>query len=312
MSDKFPVIIVVMSGNDDETETDEAIGSKFKFWCEVPQLGNCLYKRARENTGEDWSEKIASELCELLGLPYAIIELAGWQDTAGTVSPSFVPAEGLLVPGNDILVREYPDYPKWATYRVSEHTIDVVLAVIDSKDVKLPLDWTPPDGIATAVETFVGYLMLDAWIGNSDRHHENWGFVQKIIASSKAREETYLAPTYDHASSLGRELTDAKRRERLNNNSVSAYATKCRSALYARVEDKKAMRPLDAFREAAQRYPNAALVWLERLSGISPANILALFERLPENRISDIAAEFAREILEINQSRLLKLQEELR
>ncbi len=56
----------------------------------------------------------------------------------------------------------------------------------------------------------------------------------------------HLAPTYDHASSLGRELLDVKRQERLKGGFVTAYVAKCRSALYAQVGDKKALFTLDA------------------------------------------------------------------
>lgn len=54
-------------------------------------------------------------------------------------------------------------------------------------------------------------------IGNVDRHHENWGILRKRVDG-----EWYgrLAPTFDHASSLGRELVDTganKSRERYLN-----------------------------------------------------------------------------------------------
>jgi hypothetical protein len=40
----------------------EAMGSKYKFWFEHPELGRCLYKQARLDLDEDWAEKVASEL----------------------------------------------------------------------------------------------------------------------------------------------------------------------------------------------------------------------------------------------------------
>jgi hypothetical protein len=46
--------------------------------------------------------------------------------------------------------------------------------------------------------------MLDAWIGNGDRHHLNWGLVRNKLTPNII-ETIHLAPTYDHASSLGRE-----------------------------------------------------------------------------------------------------------
>lgn len=307
MIQPFPIITIPA----DAAEATEAIGTKFKFWFHHPELGYCLYKQARPNTGEDWAEKIASELCALLRLPYARIELASWNNASGTVSPSFLPNGGSLILGNEILGPMVPDYPQFQAFNVSQHTLDIVLTAISNSGVNLPLDWIPPEGIQTAVATFVGYLLLDAWIGNSDRHHENWGFIETAPTSGIAQARRHLAPTYDHASSLGRELLDRKRQEKLNNRSVSAYATKCRSALYAQLGDKKALTPLDAFRVVAQSYPQAANVWLERLARVSLTDTLALFNRIPRQCISDIAIAFAQQILEINQRRLLFLREEL-
>ncbi len=64
------------------------------------------------------------------------------------------------------------------------------------------------------------YLVLDALIGNTDRHHENWGFLGQVLvnidevseAARLVKQGGYdIAPSFDHASSLGRELPDEKR-----------------------------------------------------------------------------------------------------
>ncbi|MBC6475193.1 MAG: hypothetical protein GDA48_22240 [Hormoscilla sp. GM102CHS1] len=47
--------------------------TRIQNWFLHRELGYYLYKQARSNTGEDWAEKIASELCQLIGLPYAQI-----------------------------------------------------------------------------------------------------------------------------------------------------------------------------------------------------------------------------------------------
>jgi hypothetical protein len=301
MSDQFPIFNVPA----DAAEAEEAMGTKFKFWFQHPELGNCLFKQARSNTGEDWAEKIAAELAQLLGLPHARCELATWNERPGTISPAMVPENASLIHGNDILARLVSSYPRSQGYNVSEHTLDIVLQAISDPVVNLPLDWIPPNGITTAIDTFVGYLLLDAWIGNGDRHHENWGFIATID------QAVYLSPTYDHASSLGRELLDSKRQERIHNNSVIAYANRARSAFYAQPGDKKSLFTLNVFTEVARRYPNAARVWLEQLAQITSANTQELLTRIPLARISSVAVEFAHQVLNINQSRLLCLQEEL-
>jgi hypothetical protein len=304
VNNPFPIIDVPM----DAAEEIEAMGTKDKFWFHHAEFGKCLYKKARPNTGEDWSEKIASELCALLGLPHAHYELAIHNQAFGVVSPSIVQDGDALVHGNEILAKRDRSYPIDRTFKVSQHTLDVVLSVIGGGVVQRPLGWSPLGGITTAVEVFLGYLLLDAWIGNTDRHHENWGVIAK---SGKASTVYYLAPTYDHASCLGRELQDSKREIMLKENSVPKYVAKCRSALYVQDSDKKAMSTLVAFHTAAKRYPGAARAWLGRLEDISTIDTMELLQRIPSARISKTAIDFAQKVLEMNQHGLLDLREKL-
>jgi len=305
MTSEFPILLVTQEAY--EASSNEALGSKYKFWFYHEEFGRCLYKQSRPNLGEDWAEKAASELCELLGLPHAVYELAStWEGDYGVVSPNFLPQGGTLVHGNELLSSIVPNYPTSSTYGVYQHTIDIVLRVIAGESINLPTDWTPPSGIQNAVDVFAGYLLLDAWIGNGDRHHENWGIVRMKTAST-LEEAEHLAPTYDHASSLGRDLSNEQRQKR----SVEAYANKCFSAFYANVDDKKTLKTFDGFSLVANRYPEAACVWLARLENISKANILDIFNRINRSRIYPEASNFAQSILEINRRRLLNLRETL-
>lgn len=319
MSNEFPVFEVPANA----AEAEEAMGTKRKFWFRHPSLGKCLFKQARQGTGEDWSEKMAAELAQRLCLPHAREELAIWNGQSGTISPAMLSKKSSLTHGNDILARMVSSYPRDKAYKVSEHTLDIVLQAVSNPAIHLPLDWTPPNGIITASDTFVGYLLLDAWIGNGDRHHENWGFIETID------QPTRLSPTYDHASSLGRELPDSKRKERIRFSNlmkemsdsqrkertrihaVEGYTDKAKSAFYAAVGDRKPLLTLEAFKQAAQRYPEAALAWLALLSNVSTADVQALFSKIPSSRISPVAIEFAQQLLTINKGNLLSLQAEL-
>jgi hypothetical protein len=172
--------------------------------------------------------------------------------------------------------------------------------------IEKPIGWNAPFGVKSAVDVFLGYLMLDAWIANQDRHHENWGI---ILMNSQG---TYhLAPTYDHASSLGTGETDETRQDKLtatdSARNVEGYVQKARSAFYETQESPKTLPTLDTFAAAAKRHPNAARHWLDRLKGISQKDVDLLFEALPETEISPVAASFARKMLYLNQGRLLSL-----
>ncbi len=129
MVDKFQVIQITQDAY--ELSQDETMGSKSKFWFEDPTFGRCLYKYTRYNTGEDWAEKIAAELSELLSLPHAYYELAQtWEGRLGIISRNFVPQGGTLIHGNEILSSLVPNYPTYVKYGASQHTIDLVFDVI--------------------------------------------------------------------------------------------------------------------------------------------------------------------------------------
>lgn len=302
---KFPIIFVSQKAQ--QLSRQETMGSKPKFWLEHEELGPCLYKQARENSGEDWAEKVAAELCFLLGLPHAVYELAEtWEGNRGVVSRQFIPEGGTLVHGNELLSPIVPNYNTSGTYKVTQHTIEIVNRAISDESVNLPIGWIAPEGIYKAVEVFVGYLLLDAWIGNGDRHHENWGIVRNKMSSNSV-ETTHLAPTFDHASSLGRDLDDSQRQKR----SVEAYANKSFSAFYGSVDDKKPLKTFDLFQRVAPLYPEAAHIWLKRLGSISRENTLEIFSRIPDARISSLGTEFAQKIIEFNQYKLLTLKDSL-
>lgn len=279
----------------------EQLGTKYKFWYLDEDDRRVLFKQGRPGTGEDWAEVVCSEICELLGLPHAHYEFAKWKDQYGVISPSFVVKGNRLVLGNEILAG-VDGYEAEKTYRVKQHTVRLVLFVTGLERVQMPLGWEAPKGLEIASDVFVGYLMLDALVGNQDRHHENWGLIV-------GEQGLCLAPTFDHAASLGRNESDQVREERLNTRdqmrSVERYVERAKSALYKNPNSPKPLTTLAAFNEAARLRKEAAKYWLDKLSSISSADFDRIFSNIPDSIMSQKAKEFARKMLVVNTRRLL-------
>jgi hypothetical protein len=291
-------------------EVTEQMGSKDKFWYEDPSLGKTLFKAARPNTGEDWAEKAAQELCHLLGLPHVRYELADAQGVLGVVTPSFVGPHETLVHGNELLAgvsAKYAIDAEESGGRSSQYTVGLVLATLDASGAIPRPEWQLPNDVSSAVDVFVGYLLLDAWIGNTDRHQQNWGIVERQL---RAEVERFLAPQFDSASSLGRNESDARRMARLESkdhqNTVEAYAERARSPLYTSEDATKPLSTLGAFVESARLQPKAANAWLARLASVDPEKVRSILQRIPENRISSTARAFALRMLAYNHVRLLQ------
>ena len=299
-------IIYNISGFTQDQDEQRGTKEKFWFWFEDRQL---LFKVGRENTGDNWAEKVASELCELIRLPHAEYELAVWRKVKGVVSKTFVPPGAQLRLGNELLATIMPGYEMEKHYKQRKHTLRSVMAIMKDRKIKLPIGWSALDGINKAIDVFIGYLMLDAWIANQDRHHENWALV---AVPEDGTESVHLAPSYDHASSFGSNETDTNRESRLTTRdvgrSMEKYVERARAALYLMSNSSKPLSTIDAFQKAASKRPEAARSWLKQLEGISSSDTRSILERIPKTEITEVAIEFTQKILELNRERLLKLR----
>src|SRR5438477_3739155 len=106
-------------------ESLEPLGTKPKFWYRVGGT-RWLYKAEERGTGEDWAEKIACELCTLLGLPHVHYELAAdvAKDIPGVVCETCAPPPYAMGLGNQLLQTLDANYPEGRKYKVREHTVD--------------------------------------------------------------------------------------------------------------------------------------------------------------------------------------------
>ncbi len=287
----------------DADEKTEQIGTKRKCWFRNEHGHLYLFKEGRPNTGENWSEKVCSELCQLMGIPHAEYDLAEWKEYAGVITPSFVPEGQRMIFGNELLARIVKEYEHEKRYKVRQYTIGVVQAIMKSTLIGFPDGFVQRFKGAPGAGVFLGYLMLDALVANQDRHHENWG----LILGENRR--LTLAPTYDHAASLGRNETDVTRIRLMTTSDrkgdIQSYCYRGRSAFYLSNKAPKPMSTVAAFVDVARGEPEAAEYWLNALRRTTIDDYREIFDKLPATWITSTAAEFSLKMLEINRLRLL-------
>lgn len=304
--------------NPDLAENLEPLGTKRKYWFREPAAVadepdvRQLFKAEERGTGEDWAEKVCCELATLLGLPHVHYELAVEMrsEKPGVVCASCAVEPLALVLGNQILLALDKDYPAVDArkFKVKAHTVEAVAEAVGLIQPP-PGAWMGgvPAGIASALDIFTGYVLLDAWTANQDRHHENWGVLWdgKTIA---------LAPTFDHGAGLARNLTDEERKERLTtkdkNQQVPFFAAKARSAFFEDVTASRPMTTYAAWRAFAARSPGAAAIWRARLDAINRPTVQAVLDAVPPARMSGVCREFTMALLTENRRRILADQDE--
>ena len=273
MLDPYPILEVEPEWRIEQ----EPAGTREKFWYQQPDdTGRqWLFKYPREKTGEHWAEKIASEVADVLAIEHARVELAAFEDQRGTVAESFARGGRELAHGNEVLARRIHGYDPRLKRGQSLHTLSNIFQALESIYARR----------ATSAKLKIAELVvLDAVIGNTDRHHQNWGLLRRRVG--KDRLMSRVAPSFDHASSLGRELQDKRRDMLLKEDRVGIYAEKGHGATYWSRDETRGPSPLELVRRAVSVYPGLFLPALEKLERLNESKISDLVNRVPDDWMS--------------------------
>lgn len=259
-----------------------------------------LYKpveiKAGNRQGEDWAEKVVSEIGRLLGVPCAEIALALRDGQDGLVSRDVKPRAWDLQPGAALLDGLVEGYESRTRYRTGHNLTNI-------QDALRGLG-PPPDrdevSHLSAYDVFCGYLVLDALVANRDRHDHNWA-----VLIPPAQGLARLAASFDHASSLGFNLRDVARSQLLNERRVAKWA---RRGTAWRFEHEPPMGSIETLVELAARSldhasDEARSIWQGAVRRMRPADVIPIVRETLG--MSDVAGTFAVELLTINQQRLL-------
>ena len=293
-----PFQVVDVSGWD--VIADETSGAEEKYWLQDRTNTRWLFKPATVKEGhvhgEDWAEKIVAELGRLLGIPCARIELAEFRGQRGCISADLRPATFELQPGQVLLeVCAAPGYVHGTGRSHPGHTLENIRTVLDGG--------LPPPGSAlpfdvTAYDVFAGYVLLDAWVANRDRHDNNWAVLRPLLASDQPLR---LCGSYDHASSLGFNVTDGERTRRLADGSIESWCVKGTAWRFdygpRTTLVQLAARALQLASRDAQRH------WREQLCNVRDDEVRNVISRVP--RMSDPARNFVESVLSVNRRRVL-------
>ena len=322
--DPYTIVDIVDAG-----DAREPRGSRTKFWVRfVGEADRWLLKFPRPNTGEHWAEKVASEIGHLIGVECAEVELARYfgpsvigheeadaaddseflpEGELATICKSFLPSEDDAAwavgafHGWEVLQYEVPGYDTERVRGQRDHNVRNIVRVVH--ELMTDEQMNPRPGWEHLLEQLASYALLDGLIGNTDRHHENW-----MVAYVPEGNDTILEcmSSYDHASSLGRELTDDRRRHYLESDRIPTYLRKGRGGVYGGKRRGPAPSPL-ALAEALCRWkPDFTCGTLERIEDLTDGRIRTAIGRVPPEFMSDVAREFAVQVVRTSRQALLR------
>ena len=314
MRDSYPIVKVHQEWRTSTGNDHEDMGTKEKFWYRNPTTASdWLFKFPEsDDTGQHWAEKIAAELAALLEISHAKVELAEYQGSRihraeadrakhagnqGSATELFTGDDQVLVHGNEMLLPIVEGHNTLAKSVHATHTLSNIWGAIDYV-------FAEPGNRRTAKLCFAEYLVLDALIGNTDRHYENWGVLRTDTGDNST---VSLAPSFDHGSSLGRELLDERRNRLLMEDRVGKYVEKGHGAIYWSEKGRRGPSPLELVRRGTCKHPDFFRPALMQLENLDEENLRGLVNRVPEDWMTPSAQEFAIELLRYSLEQLREL-----
>jgi len=246
----------------------EGKGFSDSYWLINPTSRNrVLFKMPKYNEhydwygGDHWAEKIVSEIGKELNLKMAEVDLAIYKNRHGCISYRFLDKHESLKEGMEVMSVEVTKNKR------ENYTLENILN--DLQEYNL-------------VEEFLQILLFDGFIGQTDRHEENWG----IILFENNYLKPKLAPIYDNASSLARERLPHHVQQLLNDkNYFNSYLKKCKSCI--KLESGKDITQYDMLNYLHKNYTNLYENFICNLKKLDDEVIKGIVFKVPENFMTE-------------------------
>lgn len=257
-----------------------------------------VHHRNGSRQAGDWSEFTAASVAHRLGIPAATTLLAVRDGVEGVIVQNVKPQEYDMESGRlamfDVLGVETTDSRRDKTASIG-HSLENVMTTLDG--------YLPPPAASgwsgcTARDVMVGYLILDSFIGNTDRHEQNWAILRSRQLNLRP---DCLASTFDLGASLGFQLTDEQRSQRLGD--ADAMETFAARGLARRFHGDRSTPLVDLAIRAASYCSGPGRARVDELvNAIAHLDVEAIVSA--DVGMSEVGRNFAREVLRINGRRL--------
>ncbi|MFI3199803.1 MAG: hypothetical protein QX196_15940 [Methylococcaceae bacterium] len=251
-----------------------------------------LYKYAfGRHPDQFWTEIIAYQVGCLLDVPVppAFVAFDENDDSCGALIEWFLnypeQPEERFVPGGDIMVSVIPGYDRKKGQQHNFAMVELYLGFFE--------------GMAGWQSYWCDMLLFDAIIGNTDRHHDNWGLLWQ---ASSERLKVRMAPVFDNGTSLGYEILERNMDNFYTSGRMQSYINKGRHHIRYQLQDEYPAQHAELLVFLANKYPGIASRIKNKLNAFDMDRLRAITINFTKFRIgirlTEKRAEFVCHLIE--------------
>jgi hypothetical protein len=243
----------------------EGSGRSEKVWLQNPdseEIGLFKYAKTKKTT-DNFSECIAYKLAMLLDFPCAQYEIGNYKGRLGSMSYNIKKEPGAII--NEGIKYIYLLYPNFNVDTLIDQESGSYYSIEMIEDV-LKQHWY-------LFQDFIGIMVFDFLIGNSDRHQSNWAIIEY-------HDELKLSPLYDNSSSLCAYLAEGDIDSYIGKDKLrweSLIDNKSKSRIRIKKIDEKAPTHIQVIEYLLKNYYDEASVYINKI-----------FSKLNEETINNI------------------------
>jgi hypothetical protein len=206
-----------------------------------------LFKESRDKfPWQFWIEVIAFNVGKLMNVvvPPAYVGYDSNSNTyAALIEWFYNEKEKNHIHGGDIIEKLVPNYDRKKGIGHNWHTIYEYENIKRKKDL---------------VSHWAKLFIFDAFIGNTDRHHDNWG----IIGSKVSETEYYIeefSPAFDNGTSMGYEILE-RNLSKYNDDKLYEYIMGGKHHMKWSIDDNIRLNHIEMIRKFILEYPEARTI----------------------------------------------------
>lgn len=244
-----------------------------------------------------YSEYIGSKIFNSLDIPTQEVILGKYDDRIVCACKDFMIEKNKLA-NKDIGEIKLIEFEEWSKAHELDNTLTTDIKSIQQSLENVFKNIPENKNIETIKEKFWEMFIVDFFIGNTDRHNNNWGFVYYESQLDTSYVNLTFAPIFDCGSALTPILTDEQMEAILKDKGeLSNYVKNAYSAI---MEENKKIHSYEYIKSYKNEYCNNALMKL--FPKINMENISCIINEMP---MSDTRKRFYITILQ-NRYELLK------